>query len=89
MKESKLLIKHIESKETSTASYNEYTYNRESVEHMHTYIVAPRWNMIRNQPNCKQHLCHVVYPPLHHKHLNRNKKDLVIDGKHSMYSNLT
>ncbi len=38
MKESKLLIKHIESKETSTASYNEYTYNRESVEHMHTYM---------------------------------------------------
>jgi hypothetical protein len=38
MKESKLLIKHIKSKETSTASYNERTYNRESVEHMHTYM---------------------------------------------------
>lgn len=34
--------------------------------HICVYIVAPRWNMIRNQPNCKQNLCHVVYPPLHH-----------------------
>jgi hypothetical protein len=38
MEESKLLIKHIKSKEISTTSYNEYTYNRESVEHMHTYV---------------------------------------------------
>jgi hypothetical protein len=38
MKGSKSLIKQIKSKETSTASYNEYTYDRESVEHMHRYM---------------------------------------------------
>ncbi len=38
MEESKLLITHIKSKETGTASSNEYTYNRKSVEHMHTYV---------------------------------------------------
>jgi hypothetical protein len=38
MKESKLLIKHIKSKETSTAGYNECTYNRESVG-IHVYIL--------------------------------------------------
>ncbi len=65
MKEGKLLIKHITSKETSTASSNEYTYMCIYAYIYCVHIFAPRWNMIRNQPNCKQNLCHVMYTTLH------------------------